>query len=53
MPTKIIKNKDGSYRVISGGKVVAKKTTKIKAENQKRLLDALEHDFKPKKKKKG
>lgn len=52
MPVRIIKNKDKkTYRVISGGKVVAKKTTKAKAEKQKRLLDAVEYGFKPSKKK--
>jgi len=44
-----IKKVDG-YRVTHGGRVSAKRTTKKKAKAQKRLLDAIRHGFKPKKK---
>ena len=48
MPVKI-KRVDGKYRVSTPGGVKAKGTTKGKAEAQKRLLNAMEHnpDFKP------
>jgi len=49
MPVKITKT-DG-YRVTTPSGVKAKHTTKVKAEKQKRLLNAIEHGFKPKKKK--
>ena len=39
------------YRVSTPGGVKAKGATKGKAEAQKRLLDAIEHGFKPRKKK--
>lgn len=48
MPVKIQKNKGGSYRVSTPSGIKAKHTTKAKA--QKRLLDAVEHGFRPKKK---
>lgn len=46
MPVRIRKVK-GGYRVRHGGKVSAKKTTKKKAEKQKRLLNAIAHGWKP------
>ena len=54
MPYKIRKNKKG-YSVTSPHGTKAKHTTKKKAEAQKRLLQAIEHnpDFKPRKRKKG
>jgi hypothetical protein len=58
MPVKIRKVK-GGYRVSTPGGVKAKKTTKKKAKAQKRLLNAIEHGWKPtqrtkaRKKKKG
>lgn len=45
-----IKKTDG-YRVSTPGGVKAKHTTKKKAEAQKRLLNAVEHGWKPKNKK--
>jgi len=45
MPTRI--RKVDGYRVTHGGKVSAKRTTKKKAEAQARLLQAVEHGFKP------
>ena len=45
MPVKV-KKVDG-YRVSTPGGVKAKKTTKTKAEAQKRLLCAVEHGWKP------
>ena len=39
------------YRVSTPGGVKAKGTTKGKAESQRHLLDAIEHGFKPRKKK--
>ena len=49
MPVIIRKNKDGSYSVHHGGKTSAKKTTKEKAEGQKRLLQGVAHGMKVKK----
>ena len=50
MPVKIIKNKDNhTYRVITPGGMKSKSTTKKNAEKQKKLLNAIEHGFKPKK----
>ena len=46
MPTKVSK-KGGKYQVKTPNMVHAKGTTKVKAESQKRLLDALEHGWKP------
>jgi hypothetical protein len=34
---------------MSGGRVAAKATTKTKAKKQQRLLNAIDHGFKPKK----
>lgn len=50
MPVKITKT-NGGHRVSTPGGVKAKSTTKKKAESQKRLLNAIEHGFKPTKKK--
>jgi hypothetical protein len=43
MPFKIIRNKDGSFKVknTESGRLAAKKTTKTKAEAQVRLLNNL------------
>jgi hypothetical protein len=46
MPVKVSKT-DGKYRVSTPSGVKAKGTTKKKAEAQKRLLNAVEHGFKP------
>ena len=46
MPEKITKVK-GGYRVSTPGGVKAKKTTKKKAKSQARLLQAVEHGWKP------
>lgn len=46
MPVKISKMK-GGYKVSTPRGVKAKKTTKKKAEAQKRLLNAVEHGWKP------
>ena len=51
MPVKIRKKKSGKYRVSTPGGVKAKGTTKKKAEAQKRLINAVEHGWKPGKKK--
>jgi len=51
MPVRIKKVK-GGYRVTHGGKVSAKRTTKKKAEKQKRLLNAVAHGWKPTNKRK-
>lgn len=42
-----IKKKDGKYSVATPGGVKAKGTTKEKAAAQARLLNAVEHGFKP------
>jgi hypothetical protein len=51
MPVKVSKVK-GGVRVTTPGGVKAKRTTPAKAEKQRRLLEAIEHDptFKPRKK---
>ena len=46
MPTKIRKVK-GGFRVSTPHGTKARKTTKKKAKKQKRLLDAIEHGFVP------
>ncbi len=53
MPVKITKT-DGKHRVSTPGGVKAKGTTKAKAEAQRRLLNAIEHNpnFVPRKSKK-
>jgi len=48
MPTKIRKA-GNKYRVTTPNGVKAKGTTKEKAKAQKRLLDAVEHGWEPKK----
>jgi len=45
MPVKI--RKVNGYRVSTPNKVTAKRTTKKKAKAQKRLLNAVEHGWKP------
>ncbi|PNX51508.1 MAG: hypothetical protein BV458_11440 [Thermoplasmata archaeon M9B2D] len=52
MPVKVKKVK-GGYRVSTPHGTKAKKTTKKKAEAQKRLLNAVEHGWKPTGKKKS
>ena len=49
MPVKIRKVK-GGYSVKTPHGTKAKSTTKAKAEKQKRLLNAIEYGFKPRKK---
>jgi len=51
MPVRISKT-DGKYRVSTPHGVKSKGTTKAKAESQKRLLNAVEHGWKPTGKKK-
>ena len=51
MPVKITKTKTG-YKVSTPGGTKAKGTSKVKAEKQKRLLNAVEHGWKPTGKKK-
>ena len=50
MPVKISRT-NGKYKVSTPSGTKAKGTTKKKAEKQKRLLNAIEHGFKPKRKK--
>lgn len=50
MPVKVKKTAKGKYSVSTPGGVKAKGTTKKKAEAQKRLLNAIDHGFKPTKK---
>lgn len=47
MPVKIKKVDKGKYSVSTPGGVKAKGTTKGKAEAQERLLNAVEHGWKP------
>lgn len=53
MPVSVSKNKKGGYTVRTPGGVHAKNTTKEKAEAQERLLNAVEHGWKPTNKNKG
>jgi hypothetical protein len=48
MPVKI--KKVNGYRVSTPGGVKAKHTTKAKAKKQERLLNAIDHGWKPKRK---
>jgi hypothetical protein len=50
MPVSIKKNKSGSYNVSTPHGTKAKHTTKEKAKRQKRMLNAIEHGWKPTKK---
>lgn len=45
-----IKKKNGKYEVRTPSGVKSKGTTKEKAKKQKRLINAIEHGFKPRKK---
>ena len=47
MPVTIKKKKGGRYSVRTPNGVKAKSTTKAKAKRQKRLLNAVEHGWKP------
>jgi hypothetical protein len=47
MPVTIRKNPDGTFKVATPHGVHAKHTTKKKAEAQARLLNAVDHGFKP------
>ena len=47
MPVSISKNKNGTYKVKTPSAVHAKSTTKAKAERQKRLINAVDHGWKP------
>ncbi len=47
MPVKITKTKEDKYRVTTPNAVHAKGTTKAKAKAQERLLNAVEHGWKP------
>lgn len=47
MPVKIKKTKSGKFQVKTPGGVKAKGTTKAKAVKQKKLLNAVEHGFRP------
>lgn len=51
MPAKIIKKANGKFEVKTPNEVHAKSTTKAKAVKQERLLNAIDHGFKPTKKK--
>ena len=55
MPYNIIKNPDGTYKVVSkdSGKVHAKKTSKSKAKAQMRVMYEAEHGEKAKKRAKS
>ena len=46
MPVKVTKT-NGKYRVTTPGGTKAKGTSKAKAQRQKRLLNAIEHGWKP------
>jgi hypothetical protein len=52
MPAKISKNSDGTYNVHTPNGVHAKGTTLAKAQAQQRLLNAVDHGWRPGKKRK-
>lgn len=52
MPVTIKKKKGAKYEVSTPSRVHAKGTTKEKAESQERLLNAIDHGWKPTGKKK-
>ena len=52
MPVKIKKLKSGKFQVRTPGGVKSKGTTKTKAKSQERLLDAVDHGWRPTGKKK-
>lgn len=47
MPEKLSKNSDGTYKVTGPHGVHAKSTSKENAQAQIRLLNAIDHGFKP------
>lgn len=47
MPAKITRNSDGSYRVSTPNGVHAKHTSEANAKKQQRLLNAVDHGWKP------
>lgn len=47
MPVKLRKTKGGKVRVSTPGGVKAKATTPAKAKRQQRLLNAIDHGWKP------
>jgi hypothetical protein len=47
MPAKIIKLKNGKFKVVTPNGTHAKSTTKAKAKAQRRLLNAIDHGWKP------
>ena len=47
MPVKISKGKGGKFKVTTPRGMKSKGTTKAKAEAQKRLLNAIDHGWKP------
>lgn len=49
MPVRVSKTKSGKYRVSTPNGVHAKGTTKAKAMAQERLLNAIEHGWRPSK----
>jgi len=51
MPVKITKTRRGKYRVSTPSGVKARGTTRAKAERQRRLINAVEHGWKPGRKK--
>lgn len=51
MPVKLTKLSSGKIKVTTPHGTKAKGTTKAKAEAQKRLLNAVKHGWKPRKKK--
>ena len=47
MPAKITKLPGGKYRVSTPNATHAKRTTKAKAKSQQRLLNAIDHGWRP------
>ena len=50
MPVKLKKLKGGKVKVSTPGGTKAKSTTMAKAKKQQRLLNAIDHGFKPRRK---
>ncbi len=53
MPVTVRKLKGGKYRVATPSGVKARRTTKRRAQKLKRLLNAVDHGWKPTRKRRG
>lgn len=53
MPIRIRKRKNGKYRVTDKGRVTARHTSKAKAKRQADLIRAVDHGWKPTRRRRG